>query len=265
MVSEDAFRQISGKQDIDFRDIGDLQLKNIDRMIRTYQWPAARNQVKASLGEAAIESLSIAVLPFNNMSGDPEQEYFSDGIAEDIITELSRTDWLQVIARNTTFTFKGTAVDVTKVAAELGVRYVLEGSVRRARNQVRVTAQLIHGESGSHVWAERYDRPLDDIFAVQDEITSAVVENIDSELRSAERVLAKRKPVENLDAWENYQRGLGHLYSTTGRDIYAAREFLYKAIEQQAEYAPALAGLAECSYVEAVMGWAKDTKANFLE
>ena len=119
MVSEDAFRQISGKQDIDFRDIGDLQLKNIGRLIRTYQWPAARNQVKASLGEAAIESLSIAVLPFNNMSGDPEQEYFSDGIAEDIITELSRTDWLQVIARNTTFTFKGTAVDVTKVAAEL--------------------------------------------------------------------------------------------------------------------------------------------------
>ena len=161
---------------------------------------------------------SIAVLPFQNMSGDPEQEYFADGMVEDIITELSRIRWLFVIARNSTFTYKGQAVDVKQVARELGVRYVLEGSVRKGGNRVRVTAQLIDAASGAHIWAERYDRDLSDIFAVQDEITASVAGVIEPALAEAEQQRVLRKPPERLDAWEAYQRGLWHFnrYRTGG-------------------------------------------------
>ena len=154
---------------------------------------------------------SIAVLAFTNMSGDPEQEYFSDGIADDIITELSRIRWLFVIARNSSFTYKGHAIDVKQVGRELGVRYVLEGSVRRGGERVRVNAQLIDAETGNHVWAERYDRDLADVFAVQDEITLAVTRAIGPAVADAEQRRALRKPPGNLGAWESYQRGLWHL------------------------------------------------------
>ena len=195
---------------------------------------------------------SIAVLPFNNLSGDPEQEYFSDGIAEDIITELSHTRWLFVIARNSSFTYKGHAVDVKQVARELGVRYVLEGSVRRAGERVRVTAQLIDAATGDHVWAERYDRDLADVFAVQDEITGAVTHAIAPAIAQAERRRALRTPSENLDAWESYQRGLWHLAKGNKDDVMQAREFFRRATERDPMFAAAHAMLAH-THVHAIV------------
>jgi adenylate cyclase len=187
---------------------------------------------------------SIAVLPFNNLSGDPEQEYFSDGVAEDITTELSRTRWLFVIARNSSFTYKGRAIDVKQVAHELGVRYVLEGSVRRGGEQIRLTAQLIDAETGNHVWAERYDHAVADVFAVQDEITSAVTHAIAPAIAQAERRRALRKPPDSLDAWEAYQRGLWHLAKGNKDDVSEARDFFRRATEIDPTFATAHAMLA---------------------
>ncbi len=198
---------------------------------------------------------SIAVLAFDNMSDDPGQEYFSDGIVEDIITALSKVHWLFVIARNSTFTYKGAAVDVTRVARELGVRYVLEGSVRKAANKVRITAQLIDGTTGNHVWAERYDRELDDIFAVQDEITETIVGRIDTELGASERERARRKPPANLDAWELYQRGQWHFYKVTKEDNEEARNLFLKAVERDPSFALAHAGIAFTCFREVHYGY----------
>ena len=165
------------------------------------------------------------MLPFANTSGDPEQEYFADGIAEDVITALSRYPSLFVIARNSCFTYKGRAVDVKQVGRELGVRYVLEGSLRKAGSRIRVTAQLVESESGKHVWAERYDRNLSDIFAVQDEITEAVRIAIAPAIADAERQRAMRKPPESLDAWAAHQRGLWHLTEFTADGNAVAQRF----------------------------------------
>ena len=193
---------------------------------------------------------SIAVLAFTNMSGDPEQEYFSDGIADDIITELSRMRWLFVIARNTSFTYKGHAIDVKQVGRELGVRYVLEGSVRRGGQRVRVTAQLIDAESGNHVWAERYDRDLADVFAVQDEITLAVTRAIGPAVADAEQRRALRKPPENLGGWEAYQRGLWHLSQKRLEDVPHARSYFYRALDLDPTLAAAHTGLAVLYHIE---------------
>ena len=196
---------------------GEQQVKNIARPVRVYRVDrtdaARRDGAPVDCGDrlpALPDRPSIAVLPFQNMSGDPEQEYFADGIVEDIITGLSRIKWLFVIARNSSFVYKGRAVDVKQVGRELGVRYVLEGSLRKAGNRVRVTAQLIEAESGAHVWAERYDRALDDIFELQDEMTLSVVGAIEPSLRQAEIERAKRKRPENLDAYDLYLRALPH-------------------------------------------------------
>ena len=178
------------------------------------------------------------------MSGDPEQEYFSDGIADDIITELSRIRWLFVIARNSSFTYKGHAIDVKQVGRELGVRYVLEGSVRRGGQRVRVNAQLIDAETGIHVWAERYDRDLADVFAVQDEITLAVTRAIGPAVADAEQRRALRKPPESLGAWEAYQRGLWHLSQRRLEDVPLARSFFNRALELDPTLAAAHTGLA---------------------
>jgi len=169
---------------------------------------------------------SIAVLPFANMSDDPEQEFFADGIAEDIITALSRYPSLFVIARNSCFTYKGRAVDVKQVGHDLGVRYVLEGSLRKSGNRIRVTGQRVEAETGNHVWAERYDRDLADIFAVQDEITEAVTISIAPAIADAEQQRAMRKPPGSLDAWAAYQRGLWHLSKVTAEDFSIAEDFL---------------------------------------
>jgi adenylate cyclase len=169
-ISDDTFRQVRGKLDAAFEDAGDQQLKNIAHPVKVYRIQLDKTSPRAPRVSASAEGPSIAVLPFQNMSGDPEQEYFVDGIVEDIITGLSRMKWLYVIARNSSFTYKGRAVDVKQVGQDLGVRYVLEGSLRKAGDRIRITCQLIETANGSHVWAERYDRPLGNIFEVQDEI-----------------------------------------------------------------------------------------------
>ena len=185
---------------------------------------------------------SIAVLPFDNLSGDPEQEYFSDGITEDIITALSRIRQFFVIARNTTFTFKGRAVDVQAVASDLGVRYVLEGSVRKSGNRVRITAQLIDGDTGNHIWAEKYDRELEDIFAVQDEITLTVMSEISPEISRQEQARARRKRPDSLNTWDLHQRGLWHLWQGTEADNSASKNFFEQAETSDPDFAPAWAG-----------------------
>ena len=174
---------------------------------------------------------SIAVLPFQNMSGDPEQEYFADGIVEDIITALSRMRWLFVIARNSSFTYKGRAVDVKQVGRELGVRYVLEGSVRKAANRVRITGQLIDASTGAHLWADRFDGALEDIFDLQDQVTASVVGAIAPKLEQAEIERAKRKPTESLDAYDYYLRGMASFHQWTREGNNEALPLFYKAIE----------------------------------
>ena len=221
-VSRSVRDHVRGRLDLAFEELGPLILRNIDRPVEAFvlrlgAGATTPKSVERSLVHNTGEPLplpgkpSIAVLAFANMSGDLEQEYFSDGIADDIITELSRSRSLFVIARNSSFSYKGRAVDVRQVARELGVRYVLEGSVRRGGERVRVSAQLIDADAGIHVWAERYDRKLTDVFAVQDEITNAVTIAIEPAIADAEQRRALRKPPETLGAWEAYQHGLWHI------------------------------------------------------
>jgi TolB-like protein/Tfp pilus assembly protein PilF len=199
---------------------------------------------------------AIAVLPFNNMSGDPEQEYFSDGISEDIITALSKLRWFFVIARNSSFIYKGRAVHMKQVAEELGVRYVLEGSVRKGGERVRITAQLNDVATGSHLWAERYDRGLADVFAVQDEITEAIVAAIEPQLYVAENFRAQRKPPDSMDAWDLVMRALSHYWRLTRQDNVVAQALLEKAITIDSNYGQALGVLAASYTFSAHMGWA---------
>jgi adenylate cyclase len=242
-VQEDA----AGRLDLTFEDMGDQQLKNIARPVRVFRIRAdglaeARHTRGPAL--AVPDKPSVAVLPFANMSSDPEQEFFADGIAEDVITELSRYPSLFVIARNSSFTYKGRTVDARQIGQELGVRYVLEGSLRKAGSRVRITAQLVEAESGNHVWAERYDRDLLDIFAVQDEITEAVAIAIAPVIADAEQHRAMRKPPESLDAWAAYQRGLWHLSQASIDDNVLAQKFLQQAIDLDPNFAGGNKGLA---------------------
>lgn len=211
-----------------------------------------------STGHVDPVKLSIAVLPFVNLSGDVDEEYFSDGITEDVITALSRLRWLFVIARNSTFTYKGREIDVRRIGREMGVRYVLAGSVRKAGNRVRVTAQLILAEAGVHVWAERYDRNLTGIFELQDELTEAISASIDAELAASERRIAQRKHPTLLSAWEIYQRGQWHYYKYGKDDIAEARRLFRRATDKSPEFASAFAGLAYVAYLETVMGYVDD-------
>ena len=198
---------------------------------------------------------AIAVLPFINMSGDPEQEYFSDGISEDIITALSKLRWFFVIARNSSFIYKGKAVHMKQVAAELGVGYVIEGSVRRSGDRVRITAQLNDAATGSHIWAEHYDRGLVDVFAVQDEITEAIVAAVEPQIYTAENFRARRKPPESLDAWDLVMRALSHYWRVTRQDNLVAQALLEKAIVIDSTYGQALGVLAASYAFSAHMGW----------
>lgn len=198
---------------------------------------------------------AIAVLPFTNMSGEPEQEYFSDGISEDIITALSKLRWFFVIARNSSFIYKGKAVHMKQVAEELGVRYVVEGSVRKGGDRVRITAQLNDVATGSHIWAERYDRDLADVFAVQDEITEAIVAAIEPQLYAAENFHAQRKPPDSMDAWDLVMRALSHYWRVTRQDNVVAQALLEKAISIDPNYGQALGVLAASHTFSAHMGW----------
>ncbi len=207
------------------------------------------------------EKPSIAVLPFRNLSGDPEQEYFADGVAEDIIAGVSRVRWLFVIARNSSFTYKDRTVDVMDIGRELGVRYVLDGSVRKGGERVRVTAQLVDATNGNQIWAERYDRVLEDIFAVQDEITQAIVAAIEPELYKAEQRRATLKKPENLGAWDINQQGMWHLYHRTKEELAEAVRLLQKALERDPMLVPALAGLVDAYYYEVVLSLSDDPVA----
>jgi TolB-like protein/cytochrome c-type biogenesis protein CcmH/NrfG len=199
---------------------------------------------------------AIAVLPFDNMSGDPEQEYFSDGISEDIITALSKLRWFWVIARNSSFVYKGTPVHLKQVAAELGVRYVVEGSVRKDGERVRITAQLNDALTASHVWAEHYDRDLTDVFAVQDEITDAIVAAIEPRIFSAENFRSRRKPPGSLDAWDLVMRAMTHFWRVTPQDNAAAQALLEQAVAIDGDYGQAHGLLATSRMFGAHMGWA---------
>ena len=251
-ISGTVFDQVKGKLDLSFVDLGPQDVKNIIEPVRVYQWstgkPTTVGETQPDAKPLAPGKPSIAVLPFQNMSGDPEQEYFSDGITEDIITALSRVRQFFVIARNTTFTYKSQAVDVQAVARDLGVRYVLEGSVRKAGNRVRITAQLIDGETSNHIWADKYDRDLEDIFAVQDEITQTVVGAIGPELSRAEQQRVRMKPPESLDAWDIYQRGLWHVWHFTKEDNEEAQRLFTQAIHLDPSFCAAHVHLAYAHY-----------------
>jgi adenylate cyclase len=248
-VARNVFNQVRNKVELGFENLGEQAVKNIAEPVGVYRIALREKNARPVAYELEAPPLpdkpSIAVLPFENMSGDPEQEFFADGMAEEIITALSRYRWFFVIARNSSFTYKGRAVDVTQVAKELGVRYVLEGSVRKAGNRVRVTAQLIDATTGSHIWAERYDRELDDIFALQDEITETIVAAVEPELGAVERERAGRRPPGNLDAWGLYQRGLWHFYADPTRcGMDEAKRLFQRACELDPGFAAAYAELA---------------------
>jgi len=223
--------QIGTKLPIAFTDLGDQQVKNIAQPIHAYRIGGARATAVAARPLPLPEKPSIAVLPFQNLSGDPEQEYFADGMVEDIITGLSRTRWLFVIARNSSFTYKGKAVDVKQVGRELGVRYLLEGSVRKSANRVRIAGQLIDASSGTHLWADRFDGALEDVFDLQDQVTASVVGAIAPKLEQAEIERARRKPTESLDAYDHFLRGLANFYKWTREENAEALRSFYKALE----------------------------------
>ena len=248
VISDDTYRQVRDKLNVAFEDVGEHQLKNITRPVRIYRVRFEATTQSASPALSLPDRPSIAVLPFQNMSDGPEQEYFVDGIVEDIITGLSRIKWLFVIARNSTFTYKGRAVDVKQVGRELGVRYVLEGSVRKAADRVRITAQLIDASTGAHVWAERYDRKSDDIFALQDEITLSVVGAIEPSLRLAEIERAKRKRPDSLDAYDLVLQAIPDVYSRMPEPSKRALVLLERALVLDPNYALAHACAAECHH-----------------
>lgn len=236
-LSGSALDQVRGKTTFAFDDLGERSLKNIERPVRLYaarsdkSRPAISPQHETTGPVPVLEKPSIAVLPFQNMSGDPEQEYFADGMVEDIITELSRFKGLLVIARNSTFTYKGKPVDVKKVGAELGVRYVLEGSVRRAGQRVRITGQLINAETGGHVWAEKYDRDLTDIFELQDQITRSVVATLQTELLLLEGSLVDRSTSPSLEVWTATKKIWSEFYKITRESFTEALRLARKLAE----------------------------------
>jgi adenylate cyclase len=257
-VQEDA----RGKLDIAFEDAGEQQLKNIAWPVRVYRVRLSGEAPQSRPALALPDKPSIAVLPFTNMSGDPEQDYFADGMTEDIITGLSRARWLFVIARNSSFAYKGRSTDVKQVAQELGVRYVLEGSVRKVGERVRISAQLAEGTSGRQLWAKRYDRELSDIFAMQDEITETIIGAVEPELGKVERRRSAGKRPDNLDAWDLYQRGMSHLYEYTKDDLQRAQQYFAQAIARDPQLGPAHSGLAETYYYEGVYGFADSISDN---
>ena len=268
-ISGKVYEEIKGKLPLDFQDLGNREIKNVAEPIRVYQ--IVQDQSGGAATSTAEKELvipdkpSVAVLPFDNMSGDAEQEYLADGISEDLITALSRIRWFFVIARNSTFTYKGQAVDIKQVGKELGVRYVLEGSIRKAGNRVRVTAQLIEAATGNHVWAERYDRLLEDIFDLQDEMTKTIVGALEPELSAAERRRAVAKPPHNLDAWECYQRGVWHMWKYTPEDLNKGHALLKRATDLDPDFALAYAYTTYIHYQRVVLGCSEDNKQDLAD
>jgi adenylate cyclase len=265
-ISDDAYRQIRGKTEITYDDMGQQSLKNISEPMRAWRARPAAGATSATRPPdrpAALvlpEKPSIAVLPFTNMSGDPEQEYFADGVVEDIITALSRMTWLFVIARNSSFTYKGKAVDIKQVGRELGVRYVLEGSVRKAGNKVRITGQLIDASNGAHLWADRFDGALEDVFELQDEVTTSVIGAIAPKLEQAEIERAKHKPTDKLAAYDYYLHGMANIYQGTKDANVEALQNFQRATEIDPNFATAHGMSAYCYVWRKANGWVADTR-----
>jgi adenylate cyclase len=269
-ISDDTYRQVRGKVEIVCDDLGLQTLKNIVEPMRAWraqlggQSAAKAPQVSSASQTPALtlsDKTSIAVLPFQNMSGDPEQEYFADGIVEDIITALSRFKSLFVIARNSSFTYKGKAVDIKQVGRELGVRYILEGSVRKAAEKVRITGQLIDTATGAHLWADRFDGQLDDVFALQDEITEKVVAATEPRLKIAEIELAARRRPDDFSAYDLYLRALPHYYSMTKDGLAVAIRLLSRALEIDPRFGSAASVAAWSHFQTIVQSWASDLKS----
>jgi adenylate cyclase len=278
-ISEDAFRQVHGKVATEFADIGEQSLKNITRPLRVYRAviesplpdpppPAGEGSARSARVGAVEPPLplpdkpSIAVLPFANMSADPEQEYFVDGMVEEITTALSQIRWLFVIARNSTFTYKGQGVDVKQVGRELGVRYVLEGSVRKAGTRVRITAQLIETTTGTHLWADRFDGSLEDLFEFQDKIAFSVAGVIEPALQAAEMRRSAARPTTDLTAYDLYLRALAAFYPITKERVIEALGLLEQAIAIDPHYGPALSWAAICHLRFVNDGWAEESETS---
>ena len=265
-ISDGVHDQVRDRTAFAFRDLGARDLKNIDRPVRVWEWKPGGGVSRVENRDERLSSPerpSIAVLPFQNMSGDPEQEYFADGIAEDIITALSRIEWFFVIARNSSFTYKGRAVDVKQVGRELGVRYVLEGSVRRAGQRLRVTAQLIDAITGAHVWAERHDRDLSDIFEVQDEITRSVVASTQTQIQIAEGSLSDGIEQPSLPVWALVSRSWKLMYGMTAESLSEAIRLAEEAVSLDPQSGRAHQALASALFHFAWLGFADDATAIF--
>jgi adenylate cyclase len=240
-----------------YEDWGEHDLKHVSQPIRIYSIKLESETESTVTNKRANPEgrASIAILPFDNMSGDSEQEYFCDGVVEDIITEISKFRWLSVIARNSTFTYKGKSTDAKTIGQELGVRYVVEGSLRKAGERIRINAQLIDSTNGSHIWAQRYDRQLIDIFDLQDEITQTLIAAIEPEIAAAERSRARKKPTDNLGAWELYHQALWYRYRYTAEAYDVAERLLKEAVAMDPNFAPAYAVLGWLDYARVVMGY----------
>src|SRR5580704_5878302 len=269
-VSENVRDQIAGKVDFDFIDLGPKALKNITRPVRVYQMGGKKSE--AGNPSTAVASplefddrRAVAVLPFANFSGDPEQEFFADGITEDIIALLAGWRAFPVIARHSTFTYKGKTVDIKKVGEELGVRYVVEGSVRKSSQRVRVTAQLIQADTSHHIMAERWDRDLTDLFELQDEIVTAIAGAIEPELLKFERQRIAEQPQQNQDAYELYQRGMFHHYRQNKQDNSEAQAYFRRALRIDAQYPQATAALSIALCAAAYLSWTDDAERNYEE
>ena len=267
-ISGGVFDQVRNRVKANFEDLGEHEVKHVSAPVRVYKIEISISDATPSNKSSDTKTLpdkpSIAVLPFDNMSGDPEQEFFADGMAEDIITSLSRYRSLFVIARNSTFAYKGKSIDLKDISQTLGVRYLLEGSVRKSGSRIRVTAQLIEGNTNIQIWAERFDRVIEDIFELQDEITEAIVSAIGPEIDQAERDRAKRLPPDNLDTWELYQKGLWHLYRFTAQDNQAAQNLFVRAKEISPEFSPAMSALTHALYYEYMHGYTDRNREKLL-
>ncbi|NCF83438.1 MAG: tetratricopeptide repeat protein [Proteobacteria bacterium] len=264
-ISESVRTAIGKKLPYGYDFMGEQQVKNIEEPVRAYG--VLLDSSKAQVTPPAKPTLelpdkpSIAVLPFTNMSSDPEQEFLADGISEDIITALSKFRWFFVTARNSTFTYKGQAIDIKRVGEEMGVRYVLEGSLRQGAGRVRVSAQLIEAASGNHIWAERYDRQIEDIFDLQDEITMTIVAAVEPELAAQERDRAVNKPTRDLKAWDLFQRGIAKLWQMERKDIEESEAYLRQALKADPNFGRPHGYLAYCQLVDVLCGWREDEQA----
>jgi adenylate cyclase len=267
-ISGVTYDQVRKILPLEFTDLGMQTVKNIEEPIRAYEVRAQGEAASSTLREASSlgdgrplalpDKPSIAVLPFENMSGDPEQEYFADGMVEEIITALSWFKWLFVIARNSSFTFKGKAVDIKEVGRRLGVRYVLEGSVRKASGKVRITGQLIDAVTGAHIWADRFERDLTDVFALQDEVTAAVVSAIEPRLLQTEIAMATRRRPENLTAYDFYLRAMPQYYLMTREGLAEALRLFHRALELDPGFASAATAAGVCHMLNVALGYSND-------